>query len=259
MHTEAEIRRAIRPLVERYGQLTTTEVKKLLDTVITFDSDDLRISPTRRGETMIMQRIGNIASHQTSVVKIYPEGFMVDKSSRPAKFTAITGIKGNVMPLSNTVINKRRQNIKRKRRIIPKVDWDEVDTIRKLIGDAGEDFVVQREKDKVKNIDKDAVDRVIRVSQKQEGDGYDILSLDKYGKTIYIEVKTTTKGADTAFYITENERLFLEEHKDIDDAFIYRVYNFDIDTRFGQVKIIKAKDFFKKYNIDPVTYKVTKK
>ncbi len=37
MHTEAEIKQAIKPLVEKYGALTTTGVKELLSTVLVFD------------------------------------------------------------------------------------------------------------------------------------------------------------------------------------------------------------------------------
>lgn len=59
-HTEAEIRRAIKPLLTAYGELDTTEVKRLLHTVMEFDAEDMEDSPTRN-EMKIIQRIGNIA------------------------------------------------------------------------------------------------------------------------------------------------------------------------------------------------------
>ena len=37
-HTEAQIRRAIKPLLTVYGELNTSEVKSLLHTVLTFDA-----------------------------------------------------------------------------------------------------------------------------------------------------------------------------------------------------------------------------
>ena len=58
MHTEAEIKQAIKPLVEKYGALTTTGVKELLSTVLVFDDEDKEPSPTRN-EIKIIQRIGN--------------------------------------------------------------------------------------------------------------------------------------------------------------------------------------------------------
>ena len=62
-HTEAQIRRAIKPLLTVYGQLNTSEVKSLLHTVLTFDAED-NIQSNTRSEILIIQRIGNIVAHQ---------------------------------------------------------------------------------------------------------------------------------------------------------------------------------------------------
>jgi len=62
-HTEAQIRRAIKPLLTVYGELNTSEVKRLLHTVLVFDAEDNIKSKTRK-ETLIIQRIGNIVAHQ---------------------------------------------------------------------------------------------------------------------------------------------------------------------------------------------------
>ncbi len=99
MHTEAEIRRAIKPLLDRYGQLTTSEVKEKLNEVLVFDNEDIVMSKTRN-EILIIQRIGNIVAHQTEAVKVYEEGFIVDKNARPAIFTAVKGILNeNIFPI----------------------------------------------------------------------------------------------------------------------------------------------------------------
>jgi len=39
-HTEAQIRRAIKPLLTVHGELDTSEVKKLLHTVLEFDDEE---------------------------------------------------------------------------------------------------------------------------------------------------------------------------------------------------------------------------
>ena len=96
-HTEAQIRRAIKPLLTVYGELNTSEVKNLLDTVLAFDDEDNTPSTTRQGEVLITQRIGNIVAHQKELVKIYEEGFVLDKNYSPAKFSLIN-------PISETVI-----------------------------------------------------------------------------------------------------------------------------------------------------------
>lgn len=60
--SESDIRKAVSVLLNQYGTLNTTDVKKLLETVIPFDEDDKESSVTRT-EPLIMQRIGNIVSH----------------------------------------------------------------------------------------------------------------------------------------------------------------------------------------------------
>ena len=119
-HTEAQIRRAIKPLLTVYGELNTSEVKNLLDTVLAFDDEDNTPSTTRQGEVLITQRIGNIVAHQKELVKIYEEGFVLDKNYSPAKFSLIN-------PISETVIKPTEITIikeKTKRFIARKVDWE---------------------------------------------------------------------------------------------------------------------------------------
>ena len=53
-HTEAQIRRAIKPLLTVHGELNTTEIKNLLHTVLNFDAEDNTPSPTRPGEVLII-------------------------------------------------------------------------------------------------------------------------------------------------------------------------------------------------------------
>ena len=88
-------------------------------------------------------------------------------------------------------------------------------------------------------------DRILHLSAEQgDGAGFDILSLNNNGSQRYIEVKTTKSGLDSPFYITENERLFLESQKGKEAAFIYRIYNFDLKLKKGDIKIISADDLF---------------
>lgn len=66
------------------------------------------------------ERVGNIVAHQGEKVKIYDEGFIVDKNYRPAKFSLLN-------PISNKVIQPDEvTTIKEKTRrfIGRKVDWE---------------------------------------------------------------------------------------------------------------------------------------
>lgn len=203
MHTEAEIRRAIKPLLDRYGQLTTSEVKEKLNEVLVFDNEDIVMSKTRN-EILIIQRIGNIVVHQTETIKLYEEGFIVDKNTRPAIFTAVKGILNeDLSPISETEIKERG---KRTTKFLGRdVDWAKKNEDNQEIGNMGEEFVYQCERDKVASFSKGDVDRVQHLSKLQgDGLGYDISSIDDNGNILRIEVKTTLGSAETVFYMTRN-------------------------------------------------------
>ncbi len=123
--SESDIRKGVSVLLNQYGTLDTTEVKKLLETVLPFDEDDIEPSSSR-SEPKIVQRIGNIVSHQTETIKVYYDTYQID-------------------------------------------------------------------------------------------------------------------------------------HKNENDLFIYRVYNFDMINKTGEIEIIKANKLFTDYKFDPISYKVTKK
>lgn len=256
MHSEAEIRRAIRPLLDKYGELNTSEVKHHLEEVLVYDEDDKILSVTRN-EIMITQRIGNIVAHQQERIKEYSEGFIVDKSCRPAKFIAIEGIGKNKKALSASKINQRKNSA----HLFTgrKIDWSKKRERNTETGNMGEEFVYEYEKERVSRFDPSSVGRVLHLSVLQgDGLGYDISSVNEDGSTRRIEVKTTSGGLDTPFYMSKNEKLFFEAYKE-DGAYIYRVYDFDKNTRRGRIEILSAEDLFIKYSFDPVTFAVVKK
>lgn len=256
MHSETEIRKAIRPLLDKYGELNTSEIKLHLEEVLTYDDDD-KISSSSRNEIMIKQRIGNIVAHQQETVKEYTEGFLVDKKYKPAKFIAIEGIGKNKKALSNSEITKRKNSS----HIFTgrKIDWSKKRERDADIGNMGEEFVYEYEQERVNKFDPSSVSRVLHLSILQgDGLGYDISSVNDDGSTRRIEVKTTSGGVDIPFYMSKNEKLFFETYKD-DGAFIYRVYDFDRNTRRGKIEIITANALLNDYNFDPVTFAVTKK
>lgn len=256
-HTEAQIRRAIKPLLTVYGELNTTEVKRLLDTVLTFDADDNTPSPTRN-EVLIIQRIGNIVAHQTETIKTYDEGFVLDKSSRPAKFSLLNPIsKVVIQPVDVTKIRE-----KTRRFVARKIDWEKARDRNNEIGDQGEEFVLEYEIDRL--IDALAIDRTLATQYVQhlsrlqgDGLGYDISSINDDGSPRYIEVKTTSGDFNQPFYMSKNERYFFEEYED--SAFIYRVYNFNRETRHGDVRIITQTELFSDFTFDTITWQVKPK
>ncbi len=256
MHTESEIRKAIRPLLDKYGQLNTTQIKEKLDEVLIFDVDDL-VRSTTRNEPLIMQRIGNIVAHQSDLVRVYEEGFEVDKRARPAVFTAVTGVGAQKRILSDAEVGERRKRATSF--IARKQDWGKKRERDEAVGNMGEEFVYEYERERVAKIDPGLVSQVLHLSRHQgDGLGYDIASVNDDGSIRRIEVKTTTAGEDKEFFMSRNEKRFFEEYEN-DGAYIYRVYEFDTRTRRGKLAIIPAGVLLKDYSFDPVTFAVTKK
>lgn len=257
MHSEAEIRRAIRPLLDKYGELSTTEVKEKLSDVLVYDEEDTKLSSTRN-EILILQRIGNIPSHQTdAIVKEYAEGFIVDKSYKPAKFVALEGIGESKKPLSKNEINNRKS--KAQKFTGRKIDWGIKRERNEDLGNLGEEFVYEIEKERVEGFDPSSLSRVLHLSRLQgDGLGYDISSVNEDGSVRRIEVKTTSGGLDTPFYMSRNEKDFFETYRD-DEVYVYRVYDFDHLTRRGKIKVITANELLNDYDFDPITFAVIKR
>ena len=105
----------------------------------------------------------------------------------------------------------------------------------KKVGDAGERYVFEYEKNKLINCGHhELADRIV----KQYEDlsffpGYDIQSFDENGKIIYIEVKSSKSKKKDYFEISENE---IKAAKELgDDYYIYQVTNALTDPQISTV------------------------
>lgn len=133
-------------------------------------------------------------------------------------------------------------------------NYIEKNKVNKRIGDLGELFIMNYEKERLIKANKPKKAENIKHSSVEEGDGlgYDIYSYNSNGDPIFIEVKTTKGNADTPFFITRNE---LERSKqEQENYFIYRVYNFNDKTLKGDLLIIKGDA--SNLCVEPVNYKI---
>lgn len=183
---------------------------------------------------------------------------MLDKSSRPAKFSLINPISQSVIQAAEVTMIKE----KTKRFIARKIDWEKARDRNNEIGDQGEEFALEFEIDRlieILSIDRTIATQNVQHLSRLQGDGlgYDISSINDDGSPRYIEVKTTSGGFNQPFYMSKNEKNFFEEYGD--SAFIYRVYNFNRETRRGDVTIITQNELFTNFNFDTITWQVTPK
>lgn len=101
----------------------------------------------------------------------------------------------------------REQIPARLKRLVAKFDPVERDHLNRSLGKAGESFVVDFEKNRLKDANRADLAREVRWTAAEDGDGagYDIASFDRQGESRLIEVKTTNGSARTPFFITRNE------------------------------------------------------
>lgn len=138
-----------------------------------------------------------------------------------------------------------------------RIDYARRERNNRELGLLGELSVIDFEKGYLNSIGKRGLAEKIRHVSKVEGEGagYDILSYFENGEKKYIEVKTTEGNADNDFYLTHNELLFSKMNSE--NYFLYRVFNFDKNTKTGEMFMLQG-DMETKLNLIPILYKATR-
>ena len=134
-----------------------------------------------------------------------------------------------------------------------KRDYLEREAQNQSLGLAGEEFIVQFEHWRLIAMGQQRLaDKVDHVSQsKGDGLGYDVLSFDADGKERFIEVKTTTFGRDTPFFVSCGEPAL--SHGAKEQFHLYRLFEFRKAPRLfdlpGSLDLHCV--------LDPVTYRAS--
>lgn len=134
-----------------------------------------------------------------------------------------------------------------------KRDYLAREALNRSLGLAGEEFVVQYEHWRLIQLGRPLLaDRVDHVSKsKGDGLGYDVLSFETDGKERLIEVKTTTFGRDTPFFVSRGEVALSQS---VADQFhLYRLFQFRSTPRLFDLPGPLDRHCF----LDPVSYKAS--
>lgn len=134
-----------------------------------------------------------------------------------------------------------------------KRDYLEREAQNQSLGLAGEEFIVQFEHWRLTQLGQPRLaDKVDHISQsKGDGLGYDVLSFEPDGKERFIEVKTTTFGRDTPFFVSRGELAL--SHGVKDQFHLYRLYEFRKAPRLFDLKGSLDQHCV----LDPVTYRAS--
>jgi len=116
----------------------------------------------------------------------------------------------------------------RTREYIPRFyDFAEKEVGNRRMGERGEEFVLQFEKNRLTLLNRDDLAKEVEWTSKKKGDGagFDIRSFSSENeRELYIEVKTSNCGKYQPFYISENEVAFSKDYSE--QYSLYRVFNF---------------------------------
>jgi hypothetical protein len=110
---------------------------------------------------------------------------------------------------------------------ISKVDYLAKEQSNRLLGEQGEELVLQYERWRLIKEDKIGLADSVEWISKEQGDGagFDILSKNINGTDRYIEVKTTKLGKYTPIYFSRNELKYSQKYES--NYYLYRVFEFD--------------------------------
>lgn len=153
-----------------------------------------------------------------------------------------------VAPPAPTGKGQKSQSIAR---VLKNYDPAIRDAANRKLGKAGEEYVLNVERDRLIAIGRDDLSgKVAWVAQEiEDGLGYDIESFANDGNPIFIEVKTTKGPIETPFFVTENERSVAGEKG---SAFhLYRLFDFENDPRI--YSFIGPLD--DKLSLEPISYR----
>jgi hypothetical protein len=161
------------------------------------------------------------ARNSRIVAEIYPNDFGIIENSTIDSFVS------QVMFLMGAIREARHRN--RPILVKPLTPEEAAKRAERLaqIGNEGELFAMKYEQERLKNLGIKSSKYPLHTALDSMNDGYDILSIDKNSKEIFIEVKTTTRtrsdSASRYFFISNNEVAVFSSNKR--KYKLYRVYD----------------------------------
>ena len=254
-YEEKELRSAAITIIDEYGQINTSDLSKALRERLNPSGHDLEIL-AKRTDDVFSQKVRNLVSHWKESNSI--ANFVnIDQTVRPALFISrrfeksISGV---------NEIEKKKILVKRAKKARSftgrYVDFESYQRENTEIGLAGELFFLELETENVRQrFGEELASQIIHSSRKDgDGTGYDILSFDDHGIK-HIEVKTTKNKLTSAFYMSYNEKAFLDQH--IDTYFLVRIYDFNKTTHTGKYEIYPGSVINTTFDFSTQSYRVT--
>ncbi len=145
--------------------------------------------------------------------------------------TPIVGLLDRLVKRPETIERLSFSRIADRPRKRPLANYLQLEASNRLLGSAGEEFVIRFESERLRIAgQRRLADKIEHVSRTRgDGDGYDICSFEASGHERLIEVKTTTFGPYTPFFVTRNEVDVSIERAN--QYYVYRLFDFRDDPK----------------------------
>lgn len=255
-YTEREILSEAIIAIDEYGRLSTTQLISVLREKMKPNGHDTDIIKGR-ADDYFSQKVRNLKSHNT----LEKYTIMYEENRRNTIWYSKKTFP-NIESPSASQIDKMNEEAKKaeaknKKFIARFVDFVNLQEERTELGRLGELFLLEEKSKSLK--DNNIQDAIVEHTSIKRGDGagYDISVMYKDGEYEFIEVKTTKNNLNSPFFMSENERLFVELHQE--EYILARVYDFDVETKKGLVKYYTGAELLKDFDFKANSHKVTLK
>lgn len=147
---------------------------------------------------------------------------------------------------------------KPRKKVHRKVDFEDVQAQRGLIGRAAEEFALAWETSRLEGAGIGNMIPKIEDRRDRPGYGYDFLSHSSPTQERFIEVKSVGRlpgGRGYRFFLSDNEHSVSISSDHRDHYYFYMVF-FDSDSKPTSLKVIRADDLYKVSKLPPAVYTV---
>lgn len=191
--------------------------------------------PAWNWQTLLAESVGlQVAAHRELIATV--ETCVAAPATAPRGVSLLDRMDAQPPRLSDGAEAVRESS--RRPLLVPraKVDWLRRESMNRSLGIAGESFVLDFERARLRKAGRDDLaDRIEHVAQTVgDGEGFDIRSYEDNGHDRFIEVKTTSWAREMPFYLSRNEIAVSKAHAD--RYHLYRVYAFRSDPRLFAVR-----------------------
>lgn len=155
---------------------------------------------------------------------------------------------------------KTTQTVQKPRKKVThrRVNFEDIQNQRDVIGKAAEEFAFEWEKQRLEGVGLSRLILKIEDRRDRPGYGYDFLSHSASGQQRYIEVKSVGKlpnGEGHRFFLSDNERTVSESSEHRHAYFFYLVF-FNRNGKPEALQPISARELYQKSDVSPASYVV---